>query len=99
MLKKTIEYLKKHPIIAATLTVVFGTICVYTIPVEKAVDDVRAGKNPTLTTRQKHLRECFVVLENGDNKDSPSFVGLKDKEVDLNNKNFDIHYNKLGSDY
>lgn len=34
MLKKTIEYLKKHPIIAATLTVVFGTICVYTIPVE-----------------------------------------------------------------
>ena len=37
----------------------------YTIPVEKAVDDVRAGKNPTLTTRQKHLRECFVVLENG----------------------------------
>jgi len=34
MLKKTIGYLKKHPIIAATLTVVFGTICVYTIPVE-----------------------------------------------------------------
>lgn len=34
MLKKTVEYLKKHPIIAATLTVIFGTICVYTIPVE-----------------------------------------------------------------
>lgn len=34
MLKKIVEYLKKHPIIAATLTVVFGTICVYTIPVE-----------------------------------------------------------------
>ena len=37
----------------------------YTIPVEKAVADVRAGKNPILTTRQKHLRECFVVLEDG----------------------------------
>ena len=34
MLKKTVEYLKKHPIIAAALTVVFGTVCVYTIPVE-----------------------------------------------------------------
>ena len=34
MLKKIVEYLKKHPIIAATLTVIFGTICVYTIPVE-----------------------------------------------------------------
>ncbi len=34
MLKKTVEYLKKHPITAAALTVVFGTVCVYTIPVE-----------------------------------------------------------------
>ena len=34
MLKKTVEYLKKHPIIVAALTVVFGTVCVYTIPVE-----------------------------------------------------------------
>ena len=34
MLKKIVEHLKKHPIIAAALTVVFGTVCVYTIPVE-----------------------------------------------------------------
>ena len=34
MLKKIVEYLKKHPIIAAALTVIFGTVCVYTIPVE-----------------------------------------------------------------
>ena len=34
MLKKVVEYLKKHPVIAATLTVIFGTICVYTVPVE-----------------------------------------------------------------
>ena len=37
----------------------------YTIPVEAALDAVRAGKNPELSTRQKHLRECFVVLEDG----------------------------------
>lgn len=37
----------------------------YTIPVERAVEAVRSGANPELTTRQKHLRECFVVLEEG----------------------------------
>ena len=37
----------------------------YTIPVEEALSAVRAGKNPELTTRQKHIRECFVVLEEG----------------------------------
>ena len=37
----------------------------YTIPVEKALEDVRSGQNPELTTRQKHIRECFVVLEEG----------------------------------
>ncbi len=37
----------------------------YTIPVEEAVDAVRKGENPTLTARQKHTRECFVVAEEG----------------------------------
>lgn len=37
----------------------------YTIPVDAALDAVRAGKNPELTTREKHTRECFVVLEEG----------------------------------
>lgn len=37
----------------------------YTIPVEKALEEVRSGSNPELTTRQKHTRECFVVLEEG----------------------------------
>ena len=37
----------------------------YTIPVESALDAVRSGSNPELTTRQKHLRECFVVAEEG----------------------------------
>lgn len=37
----------------------------YTIPVDAAIAAVRAGENPTLTTRQKHTRECFVVAEEG----------------------------------
>ena len=37
----------------------------YTIPVDSALEAVRAGENPELTTRQKHTRECFVVLEEG----------------------------------
>ena len=37
----------------------------YTIPVESALDAVRSGTNPELSTRQKHLRECFVVAEEG----------------------------------
>lgn len=37
----------------------------YTIPVESALEAARSGGNPELTTRQKHTRECFVVLEEG----------------------------------
>ncbi len=37
----------------------------YTIPVDSALAAVRAGEDPELTTRQKHTRECFVVLEEG----------------------------------
>lgn len=37
----------------------------YTIPVNEALEAVRKGENPELTTRQKHTRECFVVLEDG----------------------------------
>lgn len=40
----------------------------YTVPVDSAVESVRSGKNPTLTTRQKHTRECFVVAEDGADK-------------------------------
>lgn len=41
----------------------------YTVPVEQALEEVRCGSNPTLTTRQKHTRECYVVVEDGANKD------------------------------
>ena len=37
----------------------------YTIPVPAAMDAVRAGENPELTTREKHTRECFVVAKEG----------------------------------
>ena len=40
----------------------------YTIPVESALESVRKGENPVLTTRQKHLRECFVVAAEGADK-------------------------------
>ena len=40
----------------------------YTIPVESALKEVRSGSNPELTTRQKHIRECFVVAEEGADK-------------------------------
>ncbi|MEE1312674.1 MAG: diaminopimelate dehydrogenase [Lachnospiraceae bacterium] len=37
----------------------------YTVPVEEAMNQVRAGKQPELTTREKHTRECYVVAEDG----------------------------------
>ena len=40
----------------------------YTIPIESAVERVRRGENPELTTREKHTRECFVVAEDGADK-------------------------------
>lgn len=40
----------------------------YTIPVESALEAVRSGENPELTTRQKHIRECYVVAKEGSDK-------------------------------
>ena len=37
----------------------------YTIPIQEALDKVRSGDNPDLSTREKHTRECFVVAEEG----------------------------------
>ncbi len=41
----------------------------YTIPVDDALERVRNGEAPQLTTRQKHTRECFVVAEDGADKE------------------------------
>lgn len=40
----------------------------YTVPVDEAVDQVRSGSEPKLTTRDKHTRECYVVAQEGANK-------------------------------
>lgn len=40
----------------------------YTVPVESALEKVRNGENPELSTREKHTRECFVVAEEGADK-------------------------------
>ena len=40
----------------------------YTVPIDEALNAVRSGSEPELTTRQKHLRECFVVAEDGADK-------------------------------
>ncbi|MBO7149167.1 MAG: diaminopimelate dehydrogenase [Clostridia bacterium] len=40
----------------------------YTIPCDDALEAVRSGKNPSLTTREKHTRECFVVAADGADK-------------------------------
>src|SRR5690606_17627542 len=42
----------------------------YTIPSEEAIAQVRAGERPELTTRQKHTRECFVVLDDDADEDA-----------------------------
>ena len=74
----------------------------YTVPVEEAMDQVRQGKQPELTTREKHVRECFVVPEEGADleKIETTIKGLKnyfdeydttvhfisDEEFDANHK-------------
>lgn len=40
----------------------------YTVPIEESLEAVRSGSMPTLSTRQKHLRECYVVVEDGADK-------------------------------
>ena len=53
----------------------------YTIPVESALAAVRNGENPELTTRQKHTRECFVVLEDGATEADKARVEKEIKEM------------------
>ena len=42
----------------------------YTVPVEAALEQVRSGDAPRLTTRQKHTRHCYVVVEDGADKEA-----------------------------
>ena len=40
----------------------------YTVPIDGALERVRAGENPNLATREKHLRDCYVVAQDGADK-------------------------------
>lgn len=63
----------------------------YTLPIKAAVDRVRNGENPALSTREKHARECYVVLETGANaaaiekeiKDMPNYFADYDTTVNF----------------
>ena len=66
----------------------------YTVPIQDAMDRVRSGENPTLTTREKHLRECYVVAEEGADLDRirreivemPNYFADYDTTVDFISK-------------
>ena len=84
----------------------------YTVPVEKALSEVRQGKNPTLTTREKHTRECYVVAKEGYDreliektiKEMPNYFSdydttvnfITQKELDENHSGFVIRSGKTG---
>ncbi|MBE6050006.1 MAG: diaminopimelate dehydrogenase [Clostridium sp.] len=63
----------------------------YTIPKDEALEKVRSGANPELTTREKHLRVCYVVLEDGADKvkveneikNMPNYFSDYDTEVNF----------------
>jgi diaminopimelate dehydrogenase len=63
----------------------------YTVPIESALNKVRSGENPELTTREKHLRKCYVVVEdNADKvaieseiKNMPNYFDEYDTEVNF----------------
>lgn len=63
----------------------------YTVPIEKALKKVRSGENPEFTTREKHLRVCYVVSEKGADdakieneiKTMPNYFDEYDTEVNF----------------
>jgi diaminopimelate dehydrogenase len=50
----------------------------YTVPIENALNKVRSGENPELSTREKHLRQCYVVVED---KSDKSAIEMKIKNM------------------
>lgn len=76
----------------------------YTIPVEAALEAVRSGANPELTTRGKHTRECFVVLEEYADKEKietaiktmPNYFDEYDTTVNfISEKEFNENHEKM----
>ncbi|WP_297960164.1 diaminopimelate dehydrogenase [uncultured Ruminococcus sp.] len=76
----------------------------YTIPVEAAMDAVRSGSQPELSTREKHLRECWVVPEEGadlakienDIKTMKNYFDQYDTTVNfISEEEFEANHNKM----
>ena len=76
----------------------------YTVPIKSAMEAVRSGSQPELTTRQKHLRECYVVAEEGADlaKIEETIKGMKNyfDEYDttvnfITEEEFDAVHNKM----
>ncbi|MCR5110931.1 MAG: diaminopimelate dehydrogenase [Ruminococcus sp.] len=76
----------------------------YTVPIESAMEAVRSGSQPELTTRQKHLRECWVVPEEGadlakienDIKTMKNYFDEYDTTVNfITEEEFDAKHNKM----
>lgn len=73
----------------------------YTQPVPAAVDAVRSGARPTLTTREKHTRECFVVLEPGADAEAvrEAIVTMPDYFVDYDTTVTFVDADELARDH
>jgi len=76
----------------------------YTVPIESAMEAVRSGSQPELTTRQKHLRECWIVPEEGadlakienDIKTMKNYFDEYDTTVNfITEEEFDSVHNKM----
>lgn len=73
----------------------------YTRPVKAAMDQVRSASRPTLSTREKHTRECFVVLQNGADADTVrnAIVTMPDYFADYNTTIHFINEETLARDH
>ncbi len=76
----------------------------YTIPSTSAIEKVRSGSRPTLTTKEKHERECFVVLKDGADakkveneiKTMPNYFEPYDTTVNfISQEEFDKNHNTM----
>ncbi|MCL2234328.1 MAG: diaminopimelate dehydrogenase [Firmicutes bacterium] len=76
----------------------------YTIPKTEALNKVRTGSNPILTTREKHFRKCFVVAKEGADKTAiietiknmPNYFSDYDTEVNfISQEEFDKNHKKI----
>ncbi|MDE6398187.1 MAG: diaminopimelate dehydrogenase, partial [Clostridiales bacterium] len=76
----------------------------YTVPREQAIERVRSGERPALTTRDKHLRECFVVAQEGADrakieaaiKNMPNYFADYDTVVHfITEEDFERDHNKM----